>query len=478
MEQRTSHLPTSAFDQVLPVTNPSTGAVIATVGSSDSEHVDLALNTAFDCYHNIGLRLSLGQRVAVLERLVELMSAQQDRLANTIAQEGGKPLADAIVEACRAIQGVKKCIEAISVDAGSVVPMGMYGNSANRLAFTQKEPIGVVLAISAFNHPLNLIVHQVGAAIAAGCPCIVKPAPDTPLSCLNFYDLLLEAGLPKAYLQVIITDSIELASRLVKSDKIQFLSFIGSARVGWQLRTQVQPGVRCALEHGGAAPLVVTANADLEKAAQAITKGGFYHAGQVCVSTQRVFVEEAVADKLTTLLKASVSRLVVGDAGNRDTEVGPLIREQEVVRVDQWVREAIDNGAELICGGQATNGRFYQPTLLLNPSINDKVSCEEIFGPVVCLFTYKNIETALQQANSLGFAFQAAVFSQHLDECLAIYKQLQASTVMINDHSAFREDGMPFAGLKQSGLAVGGIHHTIHDMQIDKLMVVHSEALS
>jgi acyl-CoA reductase-like NAD-dependent aldehyde dehydrogenase len=236
----------------------------------------------------------------------------------------------------------------------------------------------------------------------------------------------------------------------------------------------VQPGVRCALEHGGAAPVIVTENANLSKAVAGIAKGGFYHAGQVCVSTQRVFVERSVCQEFTDLLKQVVLGLKVGDACDNNTDVGPLIREHEVKRVDSWVKEAIEQGAELICGGAPIDNRFYAPTILLNPNENSKVSYQEIFGPVVCIYDYDSLDDALEQANSLEYIFQAGVFSDSLDECMYIYRLLKASAVMINDHSAFREDGMPFAGLKQSGLAVGGIHNAINDMQIEKLMVIKS----
>lgn len=253
---------TKAFtDKVLPtfdVHNASTGEVCAKVAASPAEHAEFALSQTEAVYQHRARWLSLDKRIEILEKLVNLMEKRQPELAATIALEGGKPLKDAIVEADRATQGIKKCIETLSSEAGYVVPMGMYANSRQRMAFTQKEPIGVVLAISAFNHPLNLIVHQVGAAIASGCPCIVKPAGDTPLSCLSFCGMLLEAGLPQQYLHVIATNDIQVASLLVKDPRIALLTFIGSAKVGWMLKNQVADGVRCTLEHGGVAPVIVS----------------------------------------------------------------------------------------------------------------------------------------------------------------------------------------------------------------------------
>ena len=334
--------------------------------------------------------------------------------------------------------------------------------------------LGLVVAVSAFNHPLNLIVHQVGAAVAAGCPVIVKPADDTPLSCLRFVALLREAGLPDAWAQVAIPESLELATRLVTDKRVAFFSFIGSARVGWMLRSQLAPGTRCALEHGGVAPAFVDQTADLDKAVPAILKGGFYHAGQVCVSVQRVFVHASLRAEFVERLTAGALGLKTGAPESADTEVGPLIRPAEVERVDSWVQEAIDGGAEVLCGAHRLDNNCYAPTVLLNPPTDVSVSTKEIFGPVVCVYEYTDIDAAIAQANALDVAFQAAVFAQDIDRAMYVYRHVDASAVMVNDHTAFRQDGMPFAGLRESGLGVGGIGHTIDDMQIEKLLVLKS----
>jgi acyl-CoA reductase-like NAD-dependent aldehyde dehydrogenase len=240
------------------------------------------------------------------------------------------------------------------------------------------------------------------------------------------------------------------------------------------LRSKLAPGTRCALEHGGAAPVIVDASADLDKAVPAILKGGFYHAGQVCVSVQRVFVHRSLGDALASRLSEGAIELRVGAPEDETTEVGPLIRPAEVERVDTWVREAIEAGAEVLCGAQRLDNNCYAPTVLRNPPADTAVSTREIFGPVVCLYDYDDIEDALAQANALEVAFQAAVFAQDIDRAMHVYNNIDASAVMINDHTAFRQDGMPFAGLRQSGLGVGGIGHTIDDLQIEKLLVLKS----
>jgi acyl-CoA reductase-like NAD-dependent aldehyde dehydrogenase len=456
----------------LVVTNPSTGVEITTLEADSGESAAKKLDLAWRRFKDREHHLLLHERIEILERLVKLMERDADSFAVTIAQEGGKPLVDARVEASRAIAGVRMAIQTVSEERGHVIPLGHQNSSAGRLSFTQKFPRGVVLAFSAFNHPLNLIVHQVIPAFATGCPCVVKPAADTPLSCIKLIEAMYAAGVPEDYASYVITADLDVAGEMVGSDKIAFFSFIGSARVGWMLRAQLQPGVRCALEHGGVAPCIVTDTADMDLAIPSITKGGFYHAGQVCVSTQRIYVDRSLHSQFVESLCESVGKLVVGDASDPATEVGPLIRPAEVDRVDDWVREAVGLGAELGVGGARLEGNFYQPTVMLSPPTEAKVSNQEIFGPLVCLYPYDSFEEALTAANIHPHAFQAAIYTRDIETIYAAYEAFDASAVMVNDHTAFRDDVMPFAGLSASGLGVGGIPYTIEEMQFEKMLVL------
>ncbi|OQX46910.1 MAG: aldehyde dehydrogenase, partial [Candidatus Sedimenticola endophacoides] len=324
---------------------------------------------------------------------------------------------------------------------------------------------------------LNLIVHQLGPAVAAGCPAIVKPAPDAPLSCMRFVQILHQAGLPLAWAQALVTRDNETAARLAGDRRVGFLSFIGSAEVGWQLRSRLAPGARCALEHGGVAPVIVEADADLDDAIPLMAKGGFYHGGQVCVSVQRIFAHARIARDLAQGLCREAGRMRVGDPTSEATAVGPLIRPGEVARVHQWVGEAVAGGAELLCGGHPVGETCYAPTVLFNPPEEARVSTREVFGPVVCVYPFERAEQAIERANALPYAFQAAVFTKHVDRALRAYRRLDASAVMVNDFTAFRVDWMPFAGLRHSGLGVGGIGHTFRDMQIEKMLVLRSPEL-
>jgi acyl-CoA reductase-like NAD-dependent aldehyde dehydrogenase len=459
------------------VTAPFDGARLAEIEAGDERHVEAALATAQAAYRDREGWLPVHERVAILKRAAQLMEGERDALAEQAAREGGKPLMDSRVEVARAIDGIHLCIEIIRAEQGEVIPMGGTAAGAGRVAFTVREPIGVVVAVSAFNHPLNLIVHQVAAAVAAGCPVVVKPAEDTPLCCLRFVEILREAGLPDAWCQVLIADSVATSERLVTDPRVAFFTFIGSARVGWMLRSKLAPGTRCALEHGGAAPLFLAGDADIELAVAAITKGGFYHAGQVCVSVQRVFAHTSVAEQFAGALAQAAGALKIGDPADPATEVGPLIRPAEVSRVHEWVTEARQSGARILCGGEPVSDTCYACTVILDPPDDAAVSSQEIFGPVVCVYPYDDMGEALERANALPFAFQAAVFTKDLDTALRVFRRVDASAVMVNEHTAFRVDGMPFAGLRQSGLGVGGIRYSIEDMQIEKMLVLRSTEL-
>ena len=459
------------------VTAPFDDSAIADVAVADMKTVETALATAAALFADRDSWIPPGRRIEIFERTVELMSARAEELAVEAAREGGKPLVDSRVEVTRAIDGVKLCIEGLRTQAGTEIPMSLNAASANRLAMTTQEPIGVVAAVSAFNHPLNLIVHQVAPAIAVGCPVIVKPAGITPLSCLRFVQILREAGLPDGWCQPVVTTDRAAAEAVVTDARVDFFSFIGSAKVGWALRSKLAPGARCALEHGGAAPVIVAADADLDDVLPLLGKGGFYHAGQVCVSVQRVFAHEDVARQVAEGLAEVGKSLTVGDPTKPETDVGPLIRPNEVDRVHEWVQEAVEGGAELLTGGEKLSPSCYAPTVLFDPPSEARVSAQEIFGPVICVYPYSDIDDALARANALPFAFQAAVCTRDINIAMRAFRRLDASAVMVNDHTAFRVDWMPFAGLKQSGHGVGGIHHTMHDMQIEKMLVIRSKEL-
>ncbi len=458
------------------VSRPWDGTLIKEIDLNDADDVEQAIQVAYGLFQHQANWLPAWKRIAILENVAEIMSGQIDELTRIAAEEGGKPWMDSRVEVLRAINGVKLAIEHIPHIKGEQIPMAQTESSVNRMAFTFREPIGVVSSISAFNHPLNLIIHQVVPAIAVGSPVIIKPAMTTPLSCLRFVEILTEAGLPEGWCQCLVCDN-DNAEKLVSDERINYLSFIGSANVGWMLRSKLSPGTRCALEHGGAAPVIVEADANFEPMIESLLKGGFYHAGQVCVSVQRVFAHESICEELAEALAEGAQRLIVGDPLDKKTEVGPLILEREADRVEQWVAEAAQQGAKILSGGQRISETCYAPTVLLNPPEDAKVSQMEIFGPVVCVYSYKDRSEAIRRANALPFAFQASVFTKDLDAALDAVKQLNATAVMVNDHTAFRVDWMPFGGRDSSGIGMGGIQYSMHEMTREKMMVIKSKVL-
>ena len=462
--------------KMLKVYSPFDQSLLGEIKMNCEEEVEIALKTAISLFEDRKKWIPSHQKIAILEKVGELMKGKMEELTVTAVKEGGKPYQDSKVEILRAINGVKIASEEVSRLTGHQIPMGLTQASVNRLAFTMREPIGVVVSISAFNHPLNLIVHQAVTAFAAGCPVIIKPASTTPFSCLAFIKILEEAGVPKGWVQPLILNN-EDAEILVTDPRVNYLSFIGSAKVGWYLKSKLAPGTRCALEHGGAAPVIVEPDADFKEMVPALVKGGFYHAGQVCVSVQRIFAHESIAKKLADEIASEAQKLVVGDPLDKKTEVGPLILPKEVNRVANWVDEAAKEGAKVLCGGKRISDSCYEPTVLWSPSLESMVSKEEVFGPVVCIYPYSDREEAIKSANALPFHFQAAVFTKDLDIAFDTVQKLNATAVMVNDHTAFRVDWMPFGGRDISGEGMGGIPYSMHEMTREKLMVVKSRYL-
>jgi acyl-CoA reductase-like NAD-dependent aldehyde dehydrogenase len=457
--------------QILTVMNPFSLEPVGEVVRPDWDFADRWLDRATQLHRQRNNWLPAHQRIAILKRAAALMRDRFDELAFLIANEGGKPLIDARIEVERAIDGVGLAVEGIGHLQGSELPMDLTAAGAGRMAFTTREPIGPVVAISAFNHPLNLIVHQVAPAVAVGCPVIVKPADDTPLSARAFVEILIEAGLPGEWCAFFPCD-IPTAEKLVTDARVAFFSFIGSSKVGWMLRSKLAPGTRCALEHGGAAPVIVDDSADIDAMVPSLIKGGFYHAGQVCVSVQRIYVPRALAQSVAEKLADGASKLVVGNAVEETTDVGPLIRPREVQRVADWVEEAASDGGRILCGGKSVGETAYLPTVVLDPPRHVRLSSAEIFGPVVAVFAYDDLDDAIALANALPFAFQASGFTRRLDVATKLIQSLDATAVMINDHTAFRVDWMPFAGRRESGYGTGGIGYTMHDMTQDKMAVI------
>lgn len=454
----------------LRVTNAYDESPLSTLPLSSEDEAFVLLTRANAAFADRSRWLSGERRIAVLRKLAELISSRIDSLALLATKEGGKPLTDSLVEIHRAVSGVHTALEAISRLTGREIPMNLNAASKNRYAVTYREPRGAVLAVSAFNHPFNLLIHQAVTAFAAGCPVLLKPASSTPLSAASLVELMHSAGAPEDFVQLLLCDN-ETTVKLVEDPRVAFLNFIGSSKIGTMLRSKLSPGATCVLEHGGVAPVIVDETADINDAVPLLTKAAFYHAGQVCVSLQRIFVHRKVAAELTEKLVHAAQALRVGDPTLPETDVGPLIRPSEVQRAHEWVEAARAAGAEVLCGGRPLGRTTYAPTILLDPPKDALVSAQEIFAPVVCIYPYDDIEDAISRANLPHVYFQAALFTNRLDRALDIGRRLHGTAVMINDHPAFRVDWMPFGGHLESGAGIGGIENTMRDMTLERMIV-------
>lgn len=459
----------------LAVRAPYDGALLGELPQTDERELERCLSEAARL-HERRAWLPKADRLQILERVRALVVARSEALSRLAASEGGKPLVDSRVELARAAEGIFAAAAHLFTLGGREVPMQLGPGTAQRTAHTYFEPRGVSLGFSAFNHPFNLIVHQVIPALAAGAPIVIKPASSTPLSCFALVDLLREAGMPEEWVRPVVLER-SVAERAVRDPRLGFFSFIGSAEVGFGLQRQLADGVPAALEHGGVAPVIIDETADLDEAARLLAKGAFYHAGQVCVSVQRIYVARERLGGFVDRIAALTRALRVGDPLDASTEVGPLIRASEVERVDDWVQAAVRGGGRLVTGGSRLGSSTYAPTLLVDPPEDALLSTKEIFGPVASVYAYDDLEDAVSRANAPNSYFQAAVFTRDLDRALGLGRRLHGTTVMVNDHTAFRADWMPFGGRGRSGLGMGGIADSLHDNLIERMLVFRSPSL-
>lgn len=453
------------------VTSPYDLSTIETLPYQDWAAIDRMLSMAQTAFDDKKQHQPAWARQQWLMNLASKVEKEAEAFAIMIAREGGKPVSDARIEVARAILGIRYAATHIDqAMAGEAIVADLNQTGQSKQMHLTRNPIGVVVAISAFNHPLNLLVHQVVPAIAVGCPVIVKPSLETPLTCKYFVELIHASGVPANWCQMALCDN-DVAQRLATDKRVDFLSFIGSAAVGWRLRAAIAPGTRCALEHGGNAPVIILPYANQDAAIPALLKGGMSHAGQICVSVQRVYAPWAEVGHFARKLGEAAEKLRVGNPVHDETEVGPMINEAAIDRVEQWVKEAVGGGAKLMCGGQREAQTLFQPTVLLDAPASAKVTSQEIFGPVICVYGYDEVEDAVERANASDYAFQAAVWGREHDRIAQVVQGLDAATVMVNDHTAFRVDWMPFGGHKQSGLGVGGLGYTMRDYTKHKLVV-------
>jgi glyceraldehyde-3-phosphate dehydrogenase (NADP+) len=454
-------------DKIIEVRDPQDNRLIDTVPAASVDDMLHAIEAAREGA-KIAAAMPTHQRISILNGAADYIEQRHEIYAKTIAREGSKVIREARKEVERCIQTLRISAEETRRINGETIPFDQMPGSENRVGHYYRFPIGVIGAITPFNDPLNLVAHKVGPAIAAGNAIIVKPATVTPLSALLLAEAFIEAGLPPKVLSVITGYGSEICDALVMHPDVRMISFTGGLEVGREISHKV--GLKkVSMELGSNSPVIVLRDADIHAAVESTVSGSFWAAGQNCLGVQRVFVEENIFEEFKEKFVYRAKQYRTGDKLAEETDVGPLISEKEAIRVEQWVNEAIAKGATLLCGGHR-EGAYYMPTVLTNIPADCTLAQEEVFGPVVQLYQVPDLDTAIQQSNSLNYGLQAGIFTQNLEKAYKAIHKLEVGGVMINDSSDYRIDAMPFGGVKGSGLGREGVKFAIQDMTEPKVV--------
>lgn len=455
---------------MIEVRSPYDGHLIGSVGSGGPAELDAAVAASRAVLASGPLPAH--RRAQILEVAARLAAERTEELARTICEEAAKPIRHARVEAQRAADTLRFSAAAARTLTGETVPLDASAAGEGKLGVVLRFPIGVVAAITPFNFPLNLVLHKLGPAVAAGCPVVLKPASSTPLSAHAAADLFEEAGLPPGWINV-VPCSGKVAQRLVEHPDVAMVTFTGSRDVGWKIRASA-PKKKVSLELGNNSPVIIEPDGDWRAAALKIRVAGYSHAGQSCISTQRVYVHKDVAEDFCDVLAREVEGLVVGDPADEATEVSSVISSQEGDRVRSWIEEALAGGARLLAGGQpdAGSAAVVRPTLLADVTPEMKVCSGEVFGPVVAVATYTDLGDALHQANDTDYGLQAAIFTSDLSAAMRAAHTLEFGAVLVNEVPTWRADQMPYGGLRDSGNTREGPAYAVREMTEPRLIVL------
>src|SRR6266478_4551084 len=448
---------------------PYDGTPIAQVFQASREHVEKAIQAAVRAFGSTR-RLPAFERQRVLRSIAQHITSRKEEFSRTLAQEAGKPLKAARTEVERAIFTFNVAAEETTRIPGEYLSLDWQQHASGRWGIVRRFPLGPIAGITPFNFPLNLVSHKVAPAIASGCTMILKPAPQTPLSALLLAEAVEQAGLPDGAFNVLPLSN-EDAGLLVTDDRIKLISFTGSAAVGWDVKRRAGKK-KVVLELGGNAGVIVHGDTDIPWAAERCVTGGFSYAGQTCISVQRILVERPAFTKFRDLLLTGVSKLNIGDPMDDTTDLGPLIRESDTIRATEWVREAVQDGATLLCGGKR-HGSVVEPTVLTGTRPDMKVNCQEIFAPVVTLEPYDDFSLALRRINESPYGLQAGLFTRDANRIFQAYEELEVGGLIAGDVPSFRIDHMPYGGVKDSGLGREGLRYAIEEMTEPKLLVMN-----
>lgn len=454
----------------VPLRSPYSGEVIAEIPAATPEETDAAIAAA-DRVRPVMAKMPAHQRAAILERVVELLKERAEEAARIIATEAAKPLKMARVEVARTLQTYKFAAEEAKRIYGEALPMDAAPGGENRVAYTVREPLGVIGAITPFNFPMNLVAHKVGPAIAAGNTVVLKPASQTPLSAYFIAELFHQAGLPAGALNVVTGSGGTVGEQLVTDARIRMITFTGSPAVGIGIRHKA--GLkRVTLELGSNSALIVDAGVDVDKIIARCVQGAFSNQGQICISLQRIFVHEKLFAPFVEKFVQETKQLKVGDPLDPETDVSALISPQDVARILEWIDEARRHGAEVVWGGTA-EGSVVLPTVLLNVDPSLRIACQEAFAPVVVINAVSSVEEAIEKVNDSRYGLQAGIYTNDLSTALMAAEKLEVGGVMINDIPTFRVDHMPYGGVKESGFGREGLRYAIEEMTEMKLVVIN-----
>ena len=450
------------------VKSPYDEAVVATVATPSDEDAEKAIAAAHSAFDDTR-KLPVHARAEALAHMSKRLSERLDEISEVVALEGGKPIKWAKIEVTRAVNTFRWAAEETRREGGELMRLDTEASSGSRVGLVRRFPLGPVLAIAPFNFPVNLVAHKMAPALAVGAPIVIKPATKTPLGALLLGEIFLETDLPEEMCSVLPVSGSK-AGEMAADERFKKISFTGSTEVGWKLR-EAAPKKAVTLELGGNAGVIVHSDADLDQAASRIAFGGYYQAGQSCISVQRVLVHENVADEFNSKLVAEVEKLKTGNPLDPETDVGPLIDHESLERVSQWVDEAVQAGAEVLTGGKREDP-FYAPTVLGRTDPQMKVRCQEIFGPVTTVGTYSDFDQAIEEVNNSDYGLQAGIFAKDVDLLFKAWRDIEVGGVIANDVSAFRADQMPYGGTKDSGIGREGLRYAMDEMSELKILVL------
>ncbi len=457
----------SSSKKPLEVVNPYNGKIVAKTWLADKHILNQAIEKALSVQDQLKTLSSL-EKYEILIHISRQLHADRERLAEIMAQESAKPLIYALGEIDRSVQTFLIAAEESKRLPGESLSLDWTANGAGREGLVRYFPVGLVAGIAPFNFPMNLAVHKIAPAIAAGCPIILKPASSTPLSCLELAKIIDQTKLPKGAVSILPMDR-ETGNLLVTDERFKLLSFTGSPDVGWKMKAQAGKK-KVVLELGGNAAAIVTASAKLDEVLPKAVMGAFSYSGQICIHAQRFIVHESHVKAFTSAMKAAATSLKYGNPIHRTTQIASMIDEDNAMRVEQWIAEALKQGAKLVCGGKR-KGSYVEPTILTNCDDRMKVYAEEVFGAVICINSYQTIEEAIAMANNTRFGLQCGVFTDSVAELDRCFRELEVGGVIHNHVPTLRFDQMPYGGIKDSGLGREGVKYAMLDMMEPKVLV-------